>query len=608
MLLPLYYFHPFCYNGFAKESPVVGVGRGMASFVFCGLPKGGRAVGRLRRILPVFAALLLLGALFFCAPKRDGAVPVASDFPLVTRRVLLVPLDSRPPCGRFVVDAARIVGVEVVLPPAELLDEYFRPGDAAALRAWTAAHIAECDAAILSVDQLLHGGLLASRQAKQTPDDEEALLRFLRELHEANPGVPLYAFSILPRMTPPDGFCDWHEQQRLMRYSRLIGRIARGTRPAAGDLEAMEALRASIAPENLSRYEALFADYAEFGLRLIGLAEDGTLRRLVIGQDDSEPDSIPNLVLRRLSETLAKKGIGEDRVFLAQGADELALSMLAADEAGRDGFVPRVALRYNDASTPARVLPYMGVTMEETAREKIRFVGGVVSGEEAADFLLYLSAHDKAMRREREAAAREVASLLGAGRAVALVDLAGHFRADETLFPLLAEQGAPLHALAAYAGWNTASNSVGTAVSHAVLLELAKRRARTEADVLRLAAAHLSFLDGRFLEDYFYLKDGIDHINFSLEKCGAQNGRGLEYNYNYPLASLLLESAIEHYRAGFVRSGAFRAPVAFDTPGGPLRLRAVDLAAAARYPWTRTFEIDLRAKIRMEKLPRHTQE
>ena len=557
-----------------------------------------------RILLAVLAIAALCAAAYFAASEKERGVPVPPLRPEVVRRVLLIPLDSRPPCGRFVQDAARIAGVEVVLPPAELLDEYFRPGDAAALQKWTAENLQGFDAAILSVDQLLHGGLLASRQAKKTPADEENLLRFLRGLHAAHPDVPLYAFSILPRMTPPDGLCDWEEQKRLMKYSRLSGRISLQARPSAEDFAAVESLRASIDPEILSRYEALFTNYAKFGERLTRLAEDGTLRRLVIGQDDSEPYSIPNLVLRRLSETLAQKSIGEDRVFLAHGADELALSILAADEAAREGFAPRVELRYNDESSPGRVLPYMGATLEETAREKIRFSGSVpVAPDTNADFILYVSAHGKTMQSQRKNAAREVSALLASGRRVALADLVEHLSVDETLLPLLVENKAPIHALRAYAGWNTASNSIGTAVAHAVLLQIAERHAKTEDDVLRLASAHLSFLDGRFLEDCYYLKNGVNHINDSLEKCGAQNGRGLEYNYNYPLASMLLESAMEHYRASFVRTDAFQAPVTFDAPDGPLRLRVVGLTAAARYPWTRTFEIDLRTQTQIERLP-----
>ena len=552
----------------------------------------------MRHIISICVFLCALACAFFAFSRddqQDRAVPVSTDFPAIRRRILLIPLDSRPPCGRFVQDAGRIAGVEVVLPPAELLDEYFRPGNTAALQSWTMEHIAGFDAAILSIDQLLHGGLIASRQAKKTIADEEDLLDFLRRLRAAHPNIPLYAFSILPRMTPPDGLVDWEEQKRLMKYSRLLGRLAREKNPRDEDLSALDDLRASISAENLAQYERLFANYADFGQRLISLAENGTLDRLVIGQDDSEPNSIPNLVLHKFSELLAAKGINENRVFLAQGADELALSILAADEAQRDGFSPRVALIYNDSSTPDRVLPYMGATLEKTAREKIRFTRATIAASpETADFTLYISANDKATANTRKAAAATINTLLDNKRAVALVDLAEHLRLDETLLPVLVENKTPIHMLAAYAGWNTASNSVGTAVAHAVLLQIAQRRAQTESDALRVAAAHISFLDGRFLEDCYYLKDVVDHLNYSLEKCGAQNGRGLEYNYNYPLGSLLLETAIENRRTRLVHTAAYQTPFTFKTENATLLLRATDFTATARFPWPRTFEIDLR--------------
>ncbi len=112
----------------------------------------------MRHIISICVFLCALACAFFAFSRddqQDRAVPVSTDFPAIRRRILLIPLDSRPPCGRFVQDAGRIAGVEVVLPPAELLDEYFRPGDTAALQSWTMEHIAGFDAAILSLS-LIH--------------------------------------------------------------------------------------------------------------------------------------------------------------------------------------------------------------------------------------------------------------------------------------------------------------------------------------------------------------------------------------------------------------------------------------------------------------------
>jgi len=52
------------------------------------------------------------------------------------RRILLVPLDSRPPCREFVVSGGRIVGWNVITPPTEYMDYYSKPGNTEAVRRW----------------------------------------------------------------------------------------------------------------------------------------------------------------------------------------------------------------------------------------------------------------------------------------------------------------------------------------------------------------------------------------------------------------------------------------------------------------------------------------
>ena len=284
-----------------------------------------------RRGTVLFLFFVLAGAVTFSF--RGGKIPPAPPEIPVRRRALLIPLDSRPPCGRFAADAGSTAGVEVTLPPPELLDSPPKIGDTEKLMAWTAENLPFADEAIISVDQLLHGGLLASRQANKTKADEKRLVSFLRKLHADNPTKPLFAFSILPRMAPPDGMGDFEEQRRLMAYSGLVGKIAKKTRPSDSDLAALRALRESISPEGLSRYEGLFAGYADFASELIALAEEGTLQGLVIGQDDSEPTSIPGRVFAQLSEGAGKKALPRRRVFFTHGADEIALAILAAREA-----------------------------------------------------------------------------------------------------------------------------------------------------------------------------------------------------------------------------------------------------------------------------------
>ena len=156
-------------------------------------------------LILVLVPLLALGLWNLRALRHPAGTPVSPQ-ETTAHHVILVPLDGRPPCRQFVIDAGRIGGTEVVTPPHELQDYYSQPGDTKAMRRWLLEEVAKgtTDSVFLSVDQLLYGGLLTAREKQATPAEVEEFLAFLRELHEANPAVPIYAFSILPRLTPQD--------------------------------------------------------------------------------------------------------------------------------------------------------------------------------------------------------------------------------------------------------------------------------------------------------------------------------------------------------------------------------------------------------------------
>ena len=149
---------------------------------------------RKRRALLILmlVPLLALGLWNLRALRHPAGTPVSPQ-ETTAHHVILVPLDGRPPCRQFVIDAGRIGGTEVVTPPHELQDYYSQPGDTKAMRRWLLEEVAKgtTDAVFLSVDQLLYGGLLTAREKQATSAEVEEFLAFLRELHDANPAVPI---------------------------------------------------------------------------------------------------------------------------------------------------------------------------------------------------------------------------------------------------------------------------------------------------------------------------------------------------------------------------------------------------------------------------------
>ncbi len=544
-----------------------------------------------RQWLPLFLIIAFAAVFHFAWHPRYEGTPLPS-LPPSRGRVLLLPLDSRPPCLDFVVRAGHIIGLEVITPPEDILDYYSKPGDTAALRDWIQENIAGCDYAILSVDQLLHGGLLASREAKKTADDAAEVIRFLTGLHAAYPQTPLYAFNILPRLAPPDSIDGAAERKDLMEWSRLADQLDLEGEDAAGQAR-LRALEMRIPSKSFRHYTDLFAHNAQLNETLLDLAEQGVLTRLIIGQDDGEVYGINNRERRRLQESMARRQLPAPRAFFTHGADEIALSLLAAVEAERNGYVPRFAIEYSDPSVPAKVLPYMAASMQTTAGEKAALLGEIAASPGEADITLFIASHGDETLGHRQSAARRVRTLLDADRRVALVDLAEDFLAEQTILPHLVRQRVPLHALAAYAGWNTASNAIGTAAAQAVLIETARRRAASRDEALAAHAANLAFLDGRFLEDYFYLKDIIDLENAMLRKAGYLDVNDLDLDHNARWVNATIQQAMDRRRASFSASRAFRTPVRLPLAGEYAKVAVQSLAADVYCPWPRTFEVRL---------------
>ena len=537
---------------------------------------------------------LVLHPAFHSHPVRTQPVPM--------EKILLVPLDGRPPCRQFVMDAGRIANCEVIVPPSQLQDYYSLPGDTAALKNWLRENMEGSRALILSIDQLLYGGLLAAREKDASQEEITAMLSFLSELHKKHPQVPIYAFSILPRLTPQDTIDGYHERRWLVEYSRLVGKKAAGL-PVEDDT--IRDLEKKISRESMEKYLSHFRENTALNKELAELAGSGVLTRLILGQDDGEAYSIPNIEKEALRRYLKERKIPEEQVFLTHGADEIALTLLAEIRNKALAFRPRVFLAYNDDKSEHRIMPYMAIPTGECALEKLRMLGGVPAvSPEDADFTLFLSTNnsDEDTLGSRKTSAQYLERLRRQGHPVALVDMSKHFAWAEILLPLLIQRDYPVNSLLAYAGWNTTSNSIGTALAQACLCMGQTRRLRSRQDAINLHGANLSFLQNRILEDAFYLKDVIDLVNLSLIKAGYTNTADLDLEHNARWANAMLQHAMKERIAVYRETKAFRCPVSLPTPSGEISLRVSGLSADMSYPWPRTFEISLESSLQLEEI------
>lgn len=545
----------------------------------------------MKRYIPTYLIIIciLLGSGFLMSQKQQGEI--IDQMPATTKRVLLVPLDSRPPCGQLVADNGRTAGVEIILPKSETMDFYTLPGDTSKMRKWLYDEIKNCDEAIISIDQLLYGGLIASRNKPIKDEDITALAEYLKKLHEDNPNKKIHAFSILPRMNPPDFVEKYQDRKKLMEWSRLVHKY--DDKPLSETAEKIQILEREIPSEQIKAYTEIYNRNLRLNCLLAKLVADGTLEDLTFGQDDGEVYSLPNLKLKEFMHYLHKNKIPGDKLAILHGADEVALSILTNIISRSNSF--KVYVDYSSEKAAMKVMPYMAICNRDTAHERLNFHHDfIVSTPEEADYILFISATDEETMDRRHYNAEKLLDYQKLGKPVALVDLSKNFIAQEALLPILIKESFPVNSLIAYAGWNTASNSIGTAVSQAEIYLTALNQG-LEQD--RAVYSNLSNLNNRVCEDYYYLKDVIDLVNINLKKKGYSNVYDLDLEHNYKWAVDMMEAAMKQRLVQYKASGAFTKSFWLQNT----EYAVTDMQISSYFPWPRTFEINLKASPTLRK-------
>ena len=532
-------------------------------------------------ILTICSILLVAGICLRLS--LPSSTPYQLKQPEATQSVLLLPLDSRPVCSTMVQKLGTLTGLNVILPPKSYLDNYQTPSDRQKLFQWLQTNQLLCDYSIISADNLLHGGLLAARMNTATPSEEDELLKQLQELPITKQQA---IFSVIPRLLVSDQLLPdrWYQYQ-LMRYSQLADMVR-----ITGSFALTQELRrteAKIPAKVLDKYRSRYQQSDRFNLGLLKLATDD--RQITFGQDDASPIGLPHASAVRLQSNITAQ---QKQAQLTYGADEIAALLLTRYYLQQSGWQPRVYLHYASPEAEGADMPYMAVCVGAALRNQLQLLGATeVTTPAAADLICYINCGNDDYRPSAKQA-QKIQQLLDQGYKVALVDSSANFEAEELLLPQLLAHNVQINRLAAYAAWNTFSNSSGTALAQGLLFCGRLRQLQAaDADTDRLAAlyaANLNFTAERILEDYYYQKLVHPKLRQTLEAFGT-NPVELDSED---------KTATEQYIQGKLSLQAYkllhdnlgRTPF-YQQNGQSYYLR--DLSVGIKLPWARIFEVEL---------------
>jgi hypothetical protein len=487
-------------------------------------------------------------------------------------KIGLIPLDERPANHRYPRMIAAIAGCELITPPPELLSRQRQPAPADALIDWLEAQAGAADVWLIACEMLVYGGLIASRIGHEPADVLLARLRRLRALHESRPALPLLGFSLITRISrhddateEPDYWADYGS--RLFRFSQLTDRLAQGDPVRA----ALAELQAQIPSEHLRDFLWRRARNYAVNQAALDLLADGVFETLVLSSDDTSAFGLASRDKRLLLGDVRARRL-DDRLLAYPGADEVGSVLVARRinlQAGRaPSFWPIYILPGGEGITA----PFEDAPVRVTVERQIVAAGAqVAASAEAADVLLYIhpptdseaewvrdypqSAPDDPRLPYLSAAAAQIAEALAAGRRVAVADVAYANGASQRWIDALRAALDPA-ALTAFAAWNTAGNSIGTAIAQAC------------AALVGDPALNRRFTIHRLLEDWGYQTVVRHDLRVRLR---AETGHAEPTPDRIDATCTEIESAL----AGLLTQ------IATDQRVSHVRL-----------PWGRTFEVD----------------
>ena len=477
---------------------------------------------RYRRMLAAVLACLLLAG---CGAQRTE--PLAEEPAAEGAVIAYVPLDDRPDNVERVAYLAESLGYTLAMPEADLYSTKLdsqpanengtQYGDMAALCEWVLEQeAAGCDRYILSMDQLLSGGLVNSRHTAETltvtlfrgmeMTDLELMTALLGELaRDENNHV--WLLDSVMRLAPTTGYAGFGIEE----YNALRAYGAEGRPALTGQDLTAEAIQADyrlggdgreIPLADFGLTETVVEEYLSARGRKLTLAERmmQTVQcggyenfRVLIGIDDSsEEDSIQKNEIAYL-RSLLREGDA-----LLSGVDDLAfkaVTRLYLEEVGWEGA--SVSVRYFGGTEDRPACDYDYLPLTEIMEEHADFFGLTLDestarpARTALEILVLTQPADETLKA---ACCKQLVDALNEcrseNRPVILID-ASNGRYEASCYEKLTKE-TELGYLLSYAGFLDMAIVTGTALSHGVaryaFLQNGERTEATERAFLRTLA------------------------------------------------------------------------------------------------------------------------
>ncbi|MFT8411832.1 MAG: DUF4127 family protein [Schleiferilactobacillus perolens] len=414
----------------------------------------------------------------------------------MSHKIVYIPLDERPCNDEYPLRLfAGMDDIAVTAPPKTMLGHKKTPANVDSIRRFVLANIGDADALVASTEMLVYGGLLPSRiyPITGTTPDVEAYTRFIKQLKASIPGLRIYLSNLImrtPRYNSSDEEPDYYGQygESIFTMAWLQDKEKRQGLTSTEKVK-LAGLTVQVPPEYVADYAGRRERNLAINLANIDLVAKGAIDYLVIPQDDSAEYGYTAHDQAIIYPAIKKKRL-QTKIAVYPGADESGYSLLARAVQTIRQHQLRVFPVYASSLGKLAIPLYEDRPLCITAESHILASGcQLVAAPQEADIILgvntpgkqMIEAFDQLNRpavtydtfRNLRSFVTELAYYQKKKVPIAVADSAYANGGDLELLSLLDTTGL-LPRLAAYRGWNTDGNTLGSAIATAVILHGSK--------------------------------------------------------------------------------------------------------------------------------------
>lgn len=451
-----------------------------------------------RRIFSLGLAILLL---FSSVGMIEAA---GKEKSLAT--ILMVPLDDRPANIYFPQQVGRAAGVNVQIPPKEMIGYFTVPGNGKEISKWILANADKADGFVISTSMLAYGGLVASRTGVKSLEDSLSDIQVIKKLKEMYPDKPVYVYDTIQRLAVTainDEYLKYYSliSEWAVLYDKVVNLGMDGK-------ERLEQLESLIPPSVLEDYKKARARNHTVNQLMIDWVKQGYIDYLILSQDDAAPYGV-----HRAEREILKAKVNDlqvqNQVSIFPGADEVDVVLVSRFVNHFLHSTPKFFVEYGGIHGKDWIAPFEDTTFDYNVEKHIISAGGrVVGNEEQADIHLLLntpSSSSSSRTKDIDGLVNRTKELIAKDKQVAIGDVLLTNRAEEELVMKLAGT-VDLTKILSYSGWNTAGNALGITVGHAASRNTFLSQTSGFGVPLyeQTAKAHYEFLLHRFAKDQGY--------------------------------------------------------------------------------------------------------